>query len=77
MLHWFSQLGDFFLISVNQASRQMTTESILLSDLSDTIIPPNYEKYARRKRGQETKGKKRKLKYGVPSRTAALFMEEN
>lgn len=49
---------SLLLISVNQSSRQTTTESILPSDIFDTIAPPNYEKCASRKgcrqRGERT-----------------------
>lgn len=51
---------SLLLISANQSSWQMTTESILPSDISDTITPPNHKRKKKnvlRERGTGGKGR--------------------
>lgn len=67
---------SLLLISVNQSSRQTTTESILPSDTFDTITPPNYEKCARRK-GCRQRRERTEIELWCFIKDLSLFVKEN
>lgn len=67
---------SLLLISVNQSSRQTTTESILPSDTFDTITPPNHEKCARRK-GHRQQRERTEIELWCVFTELGLFVEEN
>lgn len=67
---------SLLLISVNQSSRQSRPESILPSDIFDTIIPPNYEKCARRKGCRQWR-ERTEIELWCVIKELSLFAEEN